>query len=918
MKLRIMLFLLCLAGFISAQTTTVETMRIKGKMVLTGDTLSGVLKSISNAATHYQTPTAKAVYNYISAQNFLNAVAKTSRLSGSGTSGSPLDIAQQGASSGQVLKWNGSSWAPANDNTGGSSISADSLMRAVALYTASAGTLPMFTPNGNYGPFWAKNTTNGAFYRYDRAVSAWVADTYALTGDISKTSGSTTATIAANAVDSTKVKALSINNSDLAGNIQVSKLDRSGANTNEVLKWNGSAWAPATDNTSSGGGGGGWVIQTSAPSDTTKNWIATTNYDGTGIRLVSAYISGGWRKIGFYDPVQKRFSVNEPKYIVLAGQSNSTPRCGPTSNPADTVPSTYQCIWNPNTSSWTRPFNGSFAWMNGLSTRTAWHMTTLGQQAEKDGYLTRVVYAGLGGRQISYWLSPGGTQWDTISQRISASGIPRIDALVWYQGETDGWTFRTEKQYRSDWFTVMNQFRNLAQWNKNSKVFACQINTGLVLSAGETLWGGERPDGEMANYVFNQFASDNLDWTNVVRNDDATVVSDSSHIDAASHVTLGQRLWAAISGKSDGWLPNKDYNRLALFNKDTIVFNGSFSNIVLKKTTSTTTVIPKLAGWQDGKLLSLRIDAPSASKTVWPNGEAYCNNALGDVVEMDTSWGAYAAPGWFKNDTIIFGQCPAVFKSAQEFPLTLSPAVWLDAGKETKYTNNQQVDTLHDWSGNNRHFVAGAVNRGPKWKSIGINYRPSFKFSVAVSDTSTSKWAIRTSSDLSFIHKDSTTIFMVVKFADTLVADGVVCPLLGGTVGSSQLGYGLYYQRSPGNGLLVNLISNGSNLAVSSSNSLNGYCETGWGMIGTFTDPENSTASQRAKMFIGTNTYSSNTQTNATPTSNTSSFKIGRANSGNFSFKGEITELLIIPRGLKASEIAALKGYYALKFNLSL
>ena len=39
----------------------------------------------------------------------------TARLSGDGTSGQPLDIAQQGATSGQVLKWNGTSWAPAND-----------------------------------------------------------------------------------------------------------------------------------------------------------------------------------------------------------------------------------------------------------------------------------------------------------------------------------------------------------------------------------------------------------------------------------------------------------------------------------------------------------------------------------------------------------------------------------------------------------------------------------------------------------------------------------------------------------------------------------------------------------------------------------------------------------------------------------
>lgn len=42
-------------------------------------------------------------------------------LSGNGTGSSPLTIAQQNASNGQVLKWNGTTWAPADDLTGGGS-----------------------------------------------------------------------------------------------------------------------------------------------------------------------------------------------------------------------------------------------------------------------------------------------------------------------------------------------------------------------------------------------------------------------------------------------------------------------------------------------------------------------------------------------------------------------------------------------------------------------------------------------------------------------------------------------------------------------------------------------------------------------------------------------------------------------------
>ena len=47
------------------------------------------------------------------------SVFTSARLTGNGTSGAPLDIAQQGATTGQILKWNGTQWAPATDNTGG-------------------------------------------------------------------------------------------------------------------------------------------------------------------------------------------------------------------------------------------------------------------------------------------------------------------------------------------------------------------------------------------------------------------------------------------------------------------------------------------------------------------------------------------------------------------------------------------------------------------------------------------------------------------------------------------------------------------------------------------------------------------------------------------------------------------------------
>ena len=46
---------------------------------------------------------------------FLTGVSVNATLIGNGTSGGPLGLAQQGATGGQILKWTGATWAPAND-----------------------------------------------------------------------------------------------------------------------------------------------------------------------------------------------------------------------------------------------------------------------------------------------------------------------------------------------------------------------------------------------------------------------------------------------------------------------------------------------------------------------------------------------------------------------------------------------------------------------------------------------------------------------------------------------------------------------------------------------------------------------------------------------------------------------------------
>jgi hypothetical protein len=145
----------------------------------------------------FRTAIADSLSGGVPGDNWGSQVASTSaRLSGDGTAGSPLDIAQQGASSGQTLKWNGTSWAPAADNN----------------TTYSAG-------NGI--------SLSGTTFS--------VAAGTGLTQDASGLSHT------AHTGDATGASALTV------VGIQGRSVTSTAPSSNQVLKWNGSAWAPAND-----------------------------------------------------------------------------------------------------------------------------------------------------------------------------------------------------------------------------------------------------------------------------------------------------------------------------------------------------------------------------------------------------------------------------------------------------------------------------------------------------------------------------------------------------------------------------------------------------------------------------------------------------------------------------------------------
>lgn len=89
-------------------------------------------------------------------------------LAGNGTTGSPLKIAQQSATSGQVLKWNGTTWAPASDSDGGGTVTSVGLSLPTSIFDVSgspvtaSGTLTATLDNQSANTVFSGPTSGGA------------------------------------------------------------------------------------------------------------------------------------------------------------------------------------------------------------------------------------------------------------------------------------------------------------------------------------------------------------------------------------------------------------------------------------------------------------------------------------------------------------------------------------------------------------------------------------------------------------------------------------------------------------------------------------------------------------------------------------------------------------------------------------
>lgn len=181
---------------------------------------------------------AKIANDAVTSTKILDGEVNTADLANQAVTGVKID--DMNAANGQVLKWNGLTWAPADDGTGN--------------FNVLPGLGIDITPSGN--TFIVINSG-------DVDASDDLTNTTVFNGDVTGTSNNlqlkpnivTNADMAANAIGTSNL---------INGSVTAVKLNNMGAGINQVLQYNGMAWGPANLPAAAGDNWGAQTATTNA------------------------------------------------------------------------------------------------------------------------------------------------------------------------------------------------------------------------------------------------------------------------------------------------------------------------------------------------------------------------------------------------------------------------------------------------------------------------------------------------------------------------------------------------------------------------------------------------------------------------------------------------------------------------------
>ena len=647
----------------------------------------------------------------------------------------------------------------------------------------------------------------------------------------------------------------------------------------------------------------------------------TTN-DGTGVFQVTSTINQTTQIIGYYDTVGQYFSTQPPIYLVNTGQSNATPRAD--GSPVDTVGPKNMTIFDPVLNRWTL-VNTQNAWYGNEGNN--WYPIHFAKEALLDNRIVKVVHAAEGGRPIDDWLTLVNTngntylrapaqQWDSLTNRITRSNLPKIDLITWYQGETDGILGRTDRLYGRDFYTVMEQFSDLPTFYNGTKLIAVQVLPDTTATTEEE----ELFRWDNANSFFKYLNQDYLDWTFTIPTKKEYAAADAIHLSPTGCIEIGKTLYNTYTNKIDYSLFRGSAKaQLA----DSVRLSFTNNSIYIDDVAST--ILGYTGTWGAWASNIFINDNTKDGVTFNPNF-CYCIDTTG-YRNIKTIRGNFSTSAWLQQDSLILANCPNDYDTVVNAPLGVANVfAWYDAAQQTGLSNGSELTTLNDFSGNSRDMpapVAGAdwfadcTGKGnPCLQFNGIDEYYEFD-----ADTS-----------FRFTYKDSSTIFAMyaLEAGDTLRA------LWGGGLSSGYDGYCYYFTPTTNPPRFQALIGGNSTVASTNNGSVLQRDTVGFmRLISLSVDPANPTPVNKfvinrtdgsgignsANLLANTNVqFSNNTASNAPDFDATVNvFRIGDHSQTTVNvsqpWKGKLYEMIIFDRILSNEEVTLMYNYFGRKYN---
>lgn len=309
-----------------------------------------------------------------------------------------------------------------------------------------------------------------------------------------------------------------------------------------------------------------FVFSNVEPSDTNLVWV-DAGHEFLEAYPLRKYINGAWTQVSdecdYWDSIGKVISNGRPFVLGFSGQSNAAASLYfPTSDPTyygDTISSPYLSYYNSSSNSWVAYIHGVL--VDPFNSSVGANQIQIFAKIFSNHYKrsVRIVGTRAPGVALVAWES-GGAQWTALTNRITSSGVPIIDAFVWVHGEAGLGAGSAFSTYQLSFSDFLSRLRSQVG---NQKMLMIATSNALSMTTPTVVPSEHEGTVRALNTDNDEYTA----WAQALDAKD-TGTGDIYHFTTKEHESFGASIFAA-------------YQRLPSFNKSfppAFVINNTITN----------------------------------------------------------------------------------------------------------------------------------------------------------------------------------------------------------------------------------------------------------------------------------------------------------------------------------------------------